>query len=144
MDLSIKEVVNNINENWFLPAIQRPYVWGSRYDEEKYICRLFDSILRKYPIGLLILWNPEKLVAFRRFIDEYEDNNSFKPKDEQDFRKGSSLVYDGQQRLQTLYSCLKYSFKGRKSAIKEKKKKATIQAFTSLTKKVPKDYMMLE
>ena len=44
MDLSIKEVVNNINENWFLPAIQRPYVWGSRYDEEKYICRLFDSI----------------------------------------------------------------------------------------------------
>ena len=55
---------------------------GSRYDEEKYICRLFDSILRKYPIGLLILWNPEKLVAFRRFIDEYEDNNSFKPKDE--------------------------------------------------------------
>ena len=76
MDLSIKEVVNNINENWFLPAIQRPYVWGSRYDEEKYICRLFDSILRKYPIGLLILWNPEKLVAFRRFIDEYEDNNS--------------------------------------------------------------------
>lgn len=114
MDLSIKEVVNNINENWFLPAIQRPYVWGSRYDEEKYICRLFDSILRKYPIGLLILWNPEKLVAFRRFIDEYEDNNSFKPKDEQDFRKGSSLVYDGQQRLQTLYSCLKYSFKGRK------------------------------
>lgn len=27
MDLSIKEVVNNINENWFLPAIQRPYVW---------------------------------------------------------------------------------------------------------------------
>lgn len=47
MDLSIKEVVNNINENWFLPAIQRPYVWGSRYDEEKYICRLFDSIFKE-------------------------------------------------------------------------------------------------
>lgn len=31
------------------------------------------------------------------------------------------------------------------SAIKEtKKKKVTIQAFTSLTKKVPKDYLMLE
>ena len=32
--ISVKEAVNNINANlngWFLPAVQRPYVWGSRY-----------------------------------------------------------------------------------------------------------------
>ena len=114
MEYSVKDVINNINDNWFLPAIQRPYVWGSRYNEEKYICRLFDSILKEYPIGLIILWVPGNLVSFRRFIEDYEDDNAFKPKDAQDFKKGSSLVYDGQQRLQTLYSCLKYSFKGRK------------------------------
>lgn len=114
MGYSVKEVVNNINHKWFLPAIQRPYVWGSRHEEEKYICRLFDSILRGYPIGLLILWKPEKLVPFREFVGDYEEDYSFKPKDEQDFPKESSLVYDGQQRLQTLYSCLKYSIKGRK------------------------------
>ena len=114
MEYSVKDVINSINDNWFLPAIQRPYVWGSRYNEEKYICRLFDSILKEYPIGLIILWVPSNLVAFRRFIEDYEDDNAFKPKDKQDFKKGSCLVYDGQQRLQTLYSCLKYTFKGRK------------------------------
>ena len=113
MDYSVKEVISKINEDWFLPAIQRPYVWGSRYDEEKYICRLFDSLLREYPIGLLILWKPNKRVAFRRFIQDYEDDNAFKPKDEQGFKTGSSLVYDGQQRLQTLFSSLKFSFKNR-------------------------------
>lgn len=113
MEYSVKDVIRNINENWFLPAIQRPYVWGSRYNEEKYICRLFDSLLKEYPIGLIILWRPNNLVEFRRFIQDYEEDNSFKPYDKQAFRNGSSLVYDGQQRLQTLYSCLKFSFKGR-------------------------------
>ena len=55
--ISIKEAINSINHNvngWFLPAIQRPYVWGSRYENELYICKLFDSILKGYPIGGLI------------------------------------------------------------------------------------------
>ncbi|GEM_PF-329371 len=113
MEYSVKDVIEKINVDWFLPAIQRPYVWGSRYEEEKYICRLFDSILQKYPIGLIILWKPDTRMAFRRFVSDFEEDNLFKPKDEKDFRLGSSLVYDGQQRLQTLYSCLQYSFKGR-------------------------------
>ena len=114
MNYSVKDVINKINNEWFLPAIQRPYVWGSRYDEEKYICRLFDSILKEYPIGLLILWKPQKNMAYRQFHEDFEEDNASKPKDEQDFNTSSSLVYDGQQRLQTLFSCLKYSFKGRK------------------------------
>ena len=46
--ISVKEAVNNINANlngWFLPAVQRPYVWGSRYESEKYI-----SHIGKYPV----------------------------------------------------------------------------------------------
>ena len=45
LTISVKEAVGNINaqnNGWFLPAVQRPYVWGSRYESEKYICKLFD------------------------------------------------------------------------------------------------------
>ena len=69
--ISVKEAVNNINANsngWFLPAVQRPYVWGSRYESEKYICKLFDSILNGYPIGTLIVWNTDKEVPYREVL----------------------------------------------------------------------------
>lgn len=45
LGISIKEAISNINNSlnsWYLPAIQRPYVWGSRYETELYICKLFD------------------------------------------------------------------------------------------------------
>ncbi len=48
------------SNGWFLPAVQRPYVWGSRYENELYICKLFDSLLRGYPIGGLIIWNTRR------------------------------------------------------------------------------------
>ena len=112
--ISVKEAVENINANnngWFLPAIQRPYVWGNRYESEKYICKLFDSILRSYPIGGLIIWNTSEEIAYREFIDDYKDGKIPHLLDEGLWsRKDKGLVYDGQQRLQTLYSCLKYTF----------------------------------
>ena len=43
-EISIKDAIEKINTEWFLPAIQRPYVWGSRYNSERYICKLFDSL----------------------------------------------------------------------------------------------------
>jgi len=54
LSISIREVVANLNNGWFLPPVQRPYVWGSRYESEKYICNLFDSLVRGYPIGGII------------------------------------------------------------------------------------------
>lgn len=30
--ISIRKAVQNINETWFLPAIQRPYDWGGNED----------------------------------------------------------------------------------------------------------------
>lgn len=61
--ISVKVAIENINatnNGGFLPAVQRPYVCGSRYESEKYICKLFNSILRGYPIGTLIVWNSDK------------------------------------------------------------------------------------
>lgn len=115
--ISVKEAVNNVNANsngWFLPAVQRPYVWGSRYESEKYICKLFDSILNGYPIGTLIVWNTDLAVPYREFMNEYEDGKTAQLVDKNLWdRTDKWLVYDGQQRLQTLYSCLKYTLNKR-------------------------------
>ncbi len=114
LGISIKEAMNNINSSvngWFLPAIQRPFVWGSRHENEDYIAKLFDSILKSYPIGGLIVWNTEEEVPYREFITDYKPGELAELVDKGlHGRKDKWLIYDGQQRLQTLYSCLKYTF----------------------------------
>lgn len=115
--ISVKEVINRINANtngWFLPPVQRPFVWGSRYESEKFICKLFDSLLRRYPIGSIILWNTEKEIPYREFMQNYNTNDipAFVDKGLWN-RIDKWFVYDGQQRLQTLYSCLKYTLNKR-------------------------------
>ena len=115
--ISIKEVMNFINyetNGWYLPTIQRPYVWGDRHESEKYICKLFDSILKGYPIGNIIVWNCITKVPFKDFSKDYYNDIIVENRDESVWsKKDKWLVYDGQQRLQTLYSCLRYSVNGR-------------------------------
>ena len=90
-----------------LPATQRPYVWGGRYEAEVYISKLFDSLFREYPIGAIILWSTNSEVPFRRFMDDYNDAEIIRPiEDKGKWRNEKSLVYDGQQRLQTIFSSL--------------------------------------
>jgi len=114
LGISIKDAISSINKSrngWFLPAIQRPYVWGSRYENELYICKLFDSIIRGYPIGGLIIWNTAEEIPYREFIRDYLPSEVPKLVDKGlHSRSDKWLIYDGQQRLQTLYSCLKYTF----------------------------------
>lgn len=111
--ISIKDAMEKINTEWFLPAIQRPYVWGSRYNSERYICKLFDSLYQKYPIGVLIFWETKNAVAHREFLRDYHQGDVYKNVEEGLWIRHKNLVYDGQQRLQTLYSCLKYTFNDR-------------------------------
>lgn len=111
--ISIKDAMEKINTSWFLPAVQRPYVWGNRYESEKFICKLFDSLFQQYPIGGLILWHNKMSVAHREFLKDFHQGDIYKNVDEGLFQRDKSLIYDGQQRLQTLYSCLRYSFNDR-------------------------------
>lgn len=111
--ISIKDALKKINVEWFLPAIQRPYVWGARYNSERYICKLFDSLYQKYPIGVLIFWETTNEVAHREFLRDYHQGDVYKNVDQGLWIRYKNLVYDGQQRLQTLYSCLKYTFNDR-------------------------------
>ncbi|GAA8864503.1 DUF262 domain-containing protein [Helicobacter pylori] len=122
LDKSIKEVVDGLNVRYFLPDIQREYVWLQKADEKK-IEQLFDSILRGYPIGSFLFWKLQKediaksdeqdsdklnfqLYQFITNYDERKPHNE-KIRIEEIRRDDLSIVLDGQQRLTSLYIGLK-------------------------------------
>ncbi|GAA9198089.1 DUF262 domain-containing protein [Helicobacter pylori] len=122
LDNSIKNVVDELNVRYFLPDIQREYVWLKKADEKK-IEQLFDSILRGYPIGSFLFWKlqkediaksdeqDEKKLNFQlyQFITNYDERkpHNEKIRIEQINRDDLYIVLDGQQRLTSLYIGLK-------------------------------------
>lgn len=85
-----------------LPHIQRPFVW----DEEQ-MARLFDSLMRNYPVQTLLFWRTKEAIKARRFmpvVDRDADLYTLyvPAKSVADVEK--TFVLDGQQRLQTLYA----------------------------------------
>ncbi|EIE29475.1 DUF262 domain-containing protein [Helicobacter pylori] len=122
LDKSIKEVVDELNVRYFLPNIQREYVWLKKADEKK-IEQLFDSILRGYPIGSFLFWKLQKediaksdeqdnnKLNFQlyQFIGNYDARKPHNEKIhvEQINVDDLSIVLDGQQRLTSLYIGLK-------------------------------------
>ncbi|MGL2480372.1 DUF262 domain-containing protein [Helicobacter pylori] len=122
LDKTIKEVVDELNVRYFLPDIQREYVWLKKTDEKK-IEQLFDSILRGYPIGSFLFWKlPKEDIAksdeqdsdklnfqLYQFITNYDERkpHNEKIRIEQIKRDDLYIVLDGQQRLTSLYIGLK-------------------------------------
>ena len=106
----IVSALNNAEEDggFWLPNIQRPFVWG-----EDQICRLFDSILREYPISTLLVWKTTSKIRHRRFIDSWKDSLRLSDFYVTESDRKKNLVLDGQQRLQSLYIGLNGSFEGR-------------------------------
>src|ERR1700678_135775 len=97
---SLRKIVSFLNNpdedgGFWLPNIQRPFVWS-----EEQMCRLFDSILREYPISTLLVWKTKSKIRRRKFIDNWKDSlrlsDFYVPED----AKKKCLVLDGQQRLQ--------------------------------------------
>lgn len=111
--ISVREAVKNINQTWFLPAVQRPYDWGERSKKKEFIYSLFDSLSRRYPIGTMIIWRTRKRIPYRDFLTDYDSEKLSRIKDKGLWaKKDKHLIYDGQQRMQSLYSCLNYTFHG--------------------------------
>lgn len=93
-----------------LPAIQREFVWDDRQ-----IVRLFDSVLRGYPIGSFLSWKvkPESARQFQfySFIRDYhEKDHPFCPKADIPPGQTVTAVLDGQQRLTALNIGLRGSY----------------------------------
>lgn len=85
-----------------LPHIQRPFVW-----EPEQMSRLFDSVMREYPIQTFLFWRTKEEIRARAFmpvVDQDADLSQFYdlPKSKQGVEK--TFVLDGQQRLQTLHA----------------------------------------
>lgn len=119
---TIASVIPYINNNYFLPSIQREFEW----DEEQ-ICKLFDSIMKGYPIKSFLLWRVDEgsdKIKYE-FITDYVEKANY-PKDSlgdkvkhhnkrvnDDFGTidgNVTLVLDGQQRLSSLYMGLMGSY----------------------------------
>lgn len=102
--------LNNPNEQggYFLPHIQRPFVWNTFQIEQ-----LFDSILRLYPFGSLLFFKTIEDIRHRKFIDNYLNTLNhdayFLPRN----NELKTLVLDGQQRLQALFIGLNGSYEGK-------------------------------
>lgn len=106
--MNIVTLLNQIDSgDIVLPAIQRDFVWS----EEK-IEKLMDSIMRGYPVGIVLVWETYKDIQYRQFEKIYRngtrpafiDNSS---------NKKLKLVLDGQQRLQALYLALYGNYNGK-------------------------------
>ena len=113
--------LNNSDEDggFWLPNIQRPFVWS-----EEQICRLFDSILREYPISTLLVWKTTSDIRRRKFIDNWKStlrlSDFYVPED----TKKKNLVLDGQQRLQSLYIALHGSYEGPRTLLRHPQRHA--------------------
>jgi uncharacterized protein with ParB-like and HNH nuclease domain len=110
--ISIKEIVSMISNNEvYLPAIQRKFVWSHEQIE-----RLFDSIMLGYPIGTFLFWTVKKEKVndykFYKFIQDYHERDKClnDPAPWPDMKEKIIAVLDGQQRLGSLYVALQGSY----------------------------------
>lgn len=112
---SIEEMMTAIHKREYLmPAIQREFVWGTGQ-----IIRLFDSLMRGYPVGSFLLWNVKPETAqsytFYEFLTHFhERDNPYADKATVPAGAGTTAVLDGQQRLTSLNIALYGSFAEKK------------------------------
>ena len=106
--MNIVTLLNQIESgDIVLPAIQRDFVWS----EDK-IEKLMDSIMRGYPVGIVLVWETYKDIQYRHFEKIYRNETRSAFIDNSSNKK-LKLVLDGQQRLQALYLALYGSYKGK-------------------------------
>lgn len=99
---SLFSLIDDINRTLFLPHIQRPFVW-----DRDQMARLFDSLMRNYPIQTLLFWRTKDAIKARRFMPELEwdaDLSDFYDEAISKENVQKVFVLDGQQRLQTLFT----------------------------------------
>lgn len=105
--ITIKKAIDNIRrKNYLLPSIQREFVWGTFQIE-----RLFDSLMRDYPISTFLFWKVSKErtndFQFYEFLRYYhEKNNKHNSKADLIGDEGVIALLDGQQRMTSLYIAL--------------------------------------
>ena len=109
-EASAYNFTSNVNQptGFWLPAIQRKFVW-----KEDKICKLFDSMMRGYPIGTCLLWGTNKTIRKRKFITNFtkgiDPRTLFVPGTNDE----KMMVLDGQQRIQSLLIGLRGTYENK-------------------------------
>jgi uncharacterized protein with ParB-like and HNH nuclease domain len=112
--ITIRKIVKQLNKEdatdggFWLPNIQRNFVW-----KEGQIEKLFDSLMRDYPIGTLLVWKTKSNIKHRKFINIYKNDTHFTTFYVPENNNCKLLVLDGQQRLQSLFIGLCGSYNGK-------------------------------
>lgn len=125
---SLFSIISDINNNLFLPHIQRPFVWDTQQ-----MSKLFDSLMRGYPIQTILFWKTKEEIKVRKFMAEIDSEIDLSILyDSQKTENGVEKVFvlDGQQRLQTLYCLYNGSLKDEKTGV-------TLEAFIDVTVDTP-------
>lgn len=98
---TIGDVLDRLNRQYYLPAIQREFEW-----KPEQVVALFDSLLRGYPIGSFLFWelkddNKTKWPAYR-FLESVKSGGTRNDLASLESAKDPVLILDGQQRLTSL------------------------------------------
>lgn len=124
--VTIGSLLTEVNTRYFLPAIQRPYVWSS--DQ---VVTLIDSLMKGYPISSFMFWavddDLKRELKIYNFIENWkpEKQNPAASSDGRDV----TLVLDGQQRITSLLIALRGTF----SEKAKYKRRSSADAWTEKT-----------
>ncbi len=114
--ITIRRAVDHVRRReYVLPAIQREFIWSTNQ-----ITRLFDSLMRGYPIGSFLFWKVDRdhcrRYTFYKFLDDYHERDQrHNPPADLTGDEGVTTILDGQQRLTSLHIGLRgsYAFKAK-------------------------------
>jgi len=88
-------------------ALLQPFEWRSEQ-----IAKLFDSIMRGFPIGTLLIWHTDAAVKHHDFISDWSGFAAVAATEVQQNTGVKDIVLDGYQRLQSLLIGLAGSYNG--------------------------------
>ena len=98
---TVVAVLRQLNDTYFLPAIQREFVW-----KPTQVTRLFDSIMQDYPIGSFLFWKLERESRDKwdayQFLADFKQGGTHNRQADLVGIPNPVLVLDGQQRLTAL------------------------------------------
>ena len=115
-EFTINHLIEKIDSGELgLPELQRPFIWS-----DSKVRDLFDSMMRGYPIGYLMLWESPALDK-KKYIG-IEAHANGEPRD---------VIIDGQQRLTSLYAVMK----GKKVINSKYEEKSIIISYNPLINK---------
>jgi hypothetical protein len=110
---TIATVVPRLNVQYFLPAIQREFIWPPNK-----VVQLIDSILRGYPIGSFLFWElkPENKDRWEvyQFIQQASERDRHNQGASTAGVQQLTLILDGQQRLTSLLVAFKGKYEVKK------------------------------